>query len=123
MKPPAVFKQAAFASHGLEAHSLVSVQDDVPSPVKPVLQAQTKPPPLTMLVQKALLAHGFIEHSSTSVHPVVGSKGLPENPELQAHPKDPALLEQDAFGPQGLEEHSLISVHVVPSPVKPVDAK
>jgi hypothetical protein len=53
----------------------------IPSPVKPALHVQVKLP--DVFTQEALVLQGTEEHSSLSVHPVVGS--APVNPLLQTH--------------------------------------
>ena len=72
--------QVALASQGLALHSLMSVQL-TPLPLKPALQAHSKPP--SVLLQVALASQLFspFEHSSLSVH----VNPSPEKPGLHVH--------------------------------------
>lgn len=112
--------------HTGAAHSSTSVQatpPDVPSPTKPTLQAHEKEP--VVLVQPALLVHGFaVAHSLISAQPPA-TVPSPEKPAGQAHENAPSELVHAAPGAQAVPAvHSLTSAQpvpaFVPSPVKPV---
>ncbi len=87
----------------------------IPSPVKPDLQAQPKPPALLMQVALSSQLSCSYRHSSRSTQ----NSPSPAQPSAHSQPKPPKVLVHTALASQTSLAHSSTSAHSVPSPSKP----